>query len=566
MEKTQTSDQELKRVLIGFKKIFQSIGIFSFFINLLMLAPTFYMLQVYDRVIPSRNEVTLIMISLLLILFYFYLSFLDWIRNSIAIRLSNLFDLNLSEKVYVSTFKANLNQKGINASQFLGDLNTVRQFLNSSALFVIFDVPWFPINLIVIFLFNFDVGLFALFSSILVLFLAYLNERLSAKLFKKAGEKSIEANNLALNNLRNSEVIASMGMLRNLKSKWYLVQQEYLTYVSLANQKVALISSITKFFRGIFQSLILGLGAYLTLRNEISPGMMIAGSILMGRVLSPIESVIGSWKYIDLTRNAYQRLNKLLAIFSDEGEKLILPAPEGNVYLDQVYFVPPGQKAAIIKNISIKIKAGDVVGIIGPSGAGKSTLAKLILGIIPASSGEVRLDSVEIMGWNRDELGPHIGYLPQDIELFTGSVSENIARFESLDSEKVLEASKLAGIHDLVLHLPQGYETQIIDGGKNFSGGQRQRIGLARAIYGKPSVIVLDEPNSNADELAEIALVSLIQELKKSKATVIIISHRTQILLQTTKLMLLNDGVLQKFGPTQEVINELIANNERKTS
>ena len=568
MTDSQKKNQELKKVLFSFRHIFQTIGVFSFFINLLMLAPTFYMLQVYDRVIPSRNETTLVMISLLLVLFYFYSSVLDWLRNAIAIRLSNLFDLNLSEKVYISTFKANLNQKSVNASQFLADLNTLRQFLNSSALFVIFDAPWFPINLLIIFLFNVKVGIFALIGAIIIIALAYLNERLSSKLFKQAGEKSFEANNMATNSLRNAEVIASMGMLNNLKARWYKSQKQYLVFISLANQKVALIGSISKFVRGVFQSLILGLGAYLSINNEISPGMMIAGSILMGRVLSPMESLIGSWKSIDSAKNAYIRLNRLLEVFPEESQKVKLPAPKGFVDIEQVFYGPEGTPPNILKNINLSINAGDIVGLIGPSGAGKTSLAKILLGLINPRSGHMRLDGADIQSWNKDELGPYIGYLSQEVELFKGTVGENISRFNELDSEKIVEAAKTAGIHDFILRLPNGYETIIADGGKNLSGGQRQRIGLARAIYGNPSLIVLDEPNSNADEHAEKSLIDLVQHIKNQNATLILITHRTQILQQTTKLIVLKDGVLQMFGPTQEVVNKLIelnSNNQNQS-
>ncbi len=558
MKKVVEKNNVIKDIIHSFKKIFTSLWIFSFIMNLLMLAPTFYMLQVYDRVIPSRNEMTLVMLSLVLVLLFLLNSGLDYVRSLIAIRLGNNFELELNQQVYTASFKANLNLRGVNAGQAITDLTGLRQFLTSAPLFALMDAPWFPINLVIIFLFNFKVGLFALVGTIILIGLAIWNERSSSSSLKQAGEKSIAANNLAANNLRNAEVIEALGMLAGLQGRWRKLQLEYLALQASASERVALVASITRFTRGVFQSLILGFGALLALTNEISPGMVIAASILMGRVMSPVESLIGTWRQIESAKNSYFRLVDLLSAFPAKSEKMPLPAPTGILSFDNVSAAPPGINIATLKNITFEMSPGDVVGVIGPSGAGKSTLARLMVGIWPAAIGKVRLDAADIFQWDKGQLGKHLGYLPQDVELFAGTISENICRFSELNSEKIIRASKLAGLHEFILHLPQGYDTPVSDGGKSLSGGQRQRIGLARAVYDDPTLVVLDEPNSNADEAGEMALVELIKSLKTNKTTVAIITHRMPIISQTNKILVLKDGAMQMYGPTEEVVKKLV--------
>ena len=531
--------------------------------NLLMLAPTFYMLQVFDRVIPSGNEMTLVMLSLILIFLFLLYAILEYVRSLIVIRMGNEFELELNEAVYTAAFKANLNQVNLNPGQAITDLTTLRQFLTGQSLFVILDAPWFPINLIIIFLFNFKVGVFALVGTLILIILAYCNEKFSKKDLSIASNQYVEANNLVINNLRNAEVIEALGMLHNLRNRWRSLHYGYLALQAKASEKSALIGSLTKFTRGIFQSLVLGVGAYLLLSNELSPGMVIAASILMGRVMSPVEGIIGAWKQFDSMRNAYRRLNLLLNAFPKTVDRMALPDPIGRLSLEQVTAGPPGSKIATIKNITLQISPGDVLGILGSSGSGKSSLAKLMVGVWPAAVGNVRLDSADLFNWDKVNLGKFLGYLPQDVELFSGTVSENIARFGKVDPDKVIKASKLAGLHDLILHLPQGYDTVITDGGHNLSGGQRQRIGLARSVYDDPCLVVLDEPNSNADQAGELALVELIKSLQQSNQTVVIITHRTQIIGLTTKLMILHDGVVQLYGPTEDVLSRLKESAER---
>jgi len=554
---TTNPKDEIKRLLFSFKSIFQTLGVFSFIMNFLMLAPTFYMLQVYDRVIPSRNEMTLVMLSLILIFLFLLYAILDYIRSLIIIRMGNEFELQLNEGVYTSAFKANLNQVNLNPGQAITDLTTLRQFLTGPSLFVILDAPWFPINLIIIFLFNFKVGLFALVGTLILILLAYCNEKFSKQDLSIASNQYVAANNLVINNLRNAEVIEALGMLHNLRNRWRSLHLGYLALQAKASEKAAIIGSLTKFTRGVFQSLILGVGAYLALSNELSPGMVIAASILMGRVMSPVEGIIGAWKQFDSMRNAYVRLSLLLNAFPKAVDRMALPDPIGRLSLEQVTAGPPGSKIATIKNITLHLSPGDVLGVLGSSGSGKSSLAKLMVGVWPAAVGNVRLDSADLFNWDKVKLGKFLGYLPQDVELFSGTVSENIARFGEVDPDKVIKASKLAGLHDFILHLPQGYDTLITDGGHNLSGGQRQRIGLARSVYDDPCLVVLDEPNSNADQAGELALVELIKALQEGNQTVVIITHRTQIIGLTTKLMILHDGMVELYGPTEAVLSKL---------
>jgi len=326
---------------------------------------------------------------------------------------------------------------------------------------------------------------------------------------------------------------------------------------AIASSRAGLLTSMSKTLRMLFQSLVLGLGAYLAIQQEISPGLMIAGSILLGRALAPIDLMIGSWKGFVLARAQYSRLNELLTQIPEDSEKMSLPAPQGKLTVEQAVIAPPGSKAPVIKGISLTIEAGDSVGIVGPSGAGKSTLVRALLGIWPTANGKVRLDGADVFSWDRMELGPYIGYLPQDIELFEGTISENIARFGEVDSEKVVAAAQMSDVHELILRLPEGYDTMIGAGGGNLSGGQRQRIGLARALYGDPKLIILDEPNSNLDELGEKALAQAITKLKSRGATVVIVTHRNNILGSVDKLLMLNEGAVIAYGPRDEVLAQI---------
>ncbi|MBU4518082.1 MAG: type I secretion system permease/ATPase [Gammaproteobacteria bacterium] len=550
-------NNEIGQALAGFRGAFRSVGVFSAIINLLMLVPSLYMLQVYDRVLSSRNETTLIMLTLMILGAYLLMNGLEFVRSFVLIRVGAQLDMKLNKRVYTASFEQNLKKSGGNAGQALQDLTTIRQFLTGNSLFAFFDAPWFPMYLLVIFLFDWILGVFAVGGTIILVILAYVNEVVSRKPLAEANGMAVTAGALATNNLRNAEVIQAMGMLPNLMSRWFKLHGRFLQLQAEASEKAGIVTATSKFVRISLQSLILGLGALLALENRITPGMMIVGSILMGRALAPVDQLINVWKGWSSTRSAYQRLSELLASNPARREGMPLPKPLGNLSLEGVTAVPPGSNMPALRNLSLTVAAGDVVGVIGPSGSGKSTLARLLVGVWPAAAGKVRLDGADVFQWNKAELGPYVGYLPQDIELFGGTVAENIARFGEVDSLKVIQAAERAGVHDMILRLPQGYDTPLGDGGAGLSGGQKQRIGLARAMYDDPSLIVLDEPNSNLDDTGEQALLSAIADLRKRGKTLVIITHRTNAIGITNKLLFLRDGMPQMFGPTKQVLLDL---------
>ncbi len=551
-------ENSLKTALKACKGSFLSVGFFSFFVNALMLVPSFYMLQVYGRVVTSGSIPTLVMLTLIMTILMGAMGSLEWVRSRIMVRLSTRLDVLLSRDVYRASFKKALDSGGMDASaQPLNDLTGLRQFLTGNGLFAFFDTPWLPVYIGVMFLFHPWYGWFAIGCAIVLLMLAVVNEKLTGKAIADANKQNIAANLHTNKNLRNAEVIESMGMLETLMGRWGERQRQVLLLQSQASDKGGMVTSFSKTFRMLSQSLILGIGAYLAVKQEITPGLMIAGSILLGRALAPIDLMIGSWKGFISARSQYARLNEILDEQQAEPQRMSLPAPEGHVLVENLIVSAPGSKTPILKNISFVVPAGSVVGVIGPSASGKSTLARALLGVWAPQHGVVRLDGADINNWDKRELGPYVGYLPQDIELFEGSISENIARFREVEPDKVIQAAKAAGVHEMILQLPEGYDTVIGSDGVNLSGGQRQRVGLARAIYGSPRLIILDEPNSNLDEVGERALAMAIQQLKASGATVFIITHRTSILAQLDRLLVMSNGAIGLYGPRDKVMAEL---------
>jgi ATP-binding cassette subfamily C exporter for protease/lipase len=563
MKKFLNPKTEIGRILLSFKGTFYTVGTFSAIINLLALIPSLYMLQVYDRVLSSRNEITLLMLTLMMLGGYLFSSALELIRSFVLVRVGAQFDMQLNKRLYTAAFEQNLKQAGGNAGQALSDLTTLRQFLTGNALFAFFDAPWFPVYLIVIYFFEPWLGLFATSGVAILVVMAIVNERVTYQPLKEANSMAIASNTAATNNLRNAEVIESMGMLPNLMSRWFKLHGKFLSLQAQASQKAGTITAVTKFFQMSLSSSVLGLGALLVLDNKITSGMMIAASILLGRTLAPVQQIIGVWKSWSSTRSAFERLTSLLEANPAREAGMELPKPEGRLNVEGVHAAPPGVRSPVVKGVSFAIQPGDVLGVVGPSGSGKSTLARLLVGVWPAMMGKVRLDGADIYAWNKAELGPHVGYLPQDIELFSGTVAENIARFGDIDSEKVVQAAKRAGVHDLILHFPEGYDTKLGDGGAGLSGGQKQRLGLARAMYDDPSLIVLDEPNSNLDEAGEQALVNAVLDLRQRGKTIVLITHRPSAISVTTKLLLMNDGGVQMFGPTKDVLAALNEANQK---
>ncbi|PJI49960.1 MAG: type I secretion system permease/ATPase [Pseudomonas sp.] len=560
-----TPEESLRSALKACRESFLFVGFFSLFINALMLVPTFYMLQVYGRVITSGSLTTLTMLTLIMSLLVITLGSLEWIRSRILVRVSTRLDVLLSRQVYKASFKRALHSGGMDASaQPLNDLTGLRQFLAGSGLFAFFDAPWLPIYIAVMFLFHPWLGWVAVGSAVLLLVLAIINEKLTAPALAQANKEHIAATLHTTKSLRNAEVIESMGMLETLMERWGSRQRSVLLLQSTASDKGAIISTLSRTFRLLVQSLVLGLGAYLAVDHQVGPGMVFAGAVLLGRALAPLDLIIGSWKGFISARSQYSRLNDILDKLQAQPERMPLPAPQGNIQVENLVVAAPGSMTAIIKNISFSVPAGCVVGIIGPSAAGKSTLVRALMGVWPPLHGVVRLDGADISTWNKHDLGPHIGYLPQDIELFEGTVAENIARFAEVDSEKVIQAAKVAGVHEMILLLPDGYDTVIGSEGLMLSGGQRQRIGLARALYGSPRLIVLDEPNSNLDDVGDRALAAAIHQLKQTGATVFVITHRTNLVAQLDRLMLMNDGTITLYGSRDQVLAELTAKQQQQ--
>lgn len=549
---------ELEGALAVCKGSFLSVGFFSFFVNLLMLVPSFYMLQVYDRAVGSASVSTLLMLTLIMLLLMITMGGLEWVRSRIMVRISTRLDTLLSQRLFDASFKQALNTSGLNATaQPLSDLNGLRQFLTGNGLFAFFDVPWIPIYLAVMFMFHPWYGWMGIVSAVLLGALAFANEKLTHAPLQAANREQMAATALTHKSLRNAEVVESMGMLASLRQHWSARTHKILALQSLASDRAGTMTSVSRTFRQIVQSLVLGLGAYLTINHEISSGLMIAGSILLGRALAPIDQLIGVWKGFLGARSQYARLHELLLKVAAEPERMPLPAPEGAIRVEGLSAGAPDARKPIIRGVNFQVSAGEVVGIIGPSGAGKSTLARALLGVWPSLAGTVRLDGADISQWRREELGQYIGYLPQDIELFEGSISQNISRFGTVNAPAVVAAARMAGVHELILQLPDGYDTLIGANGGGLSGGQRQRIGLARALYGEPRLVVLDEPNSNLDDAGEKMLAEALQKLRQSRATVFVITHRSGVLAQVDKLLVLNQGELSLFGPRDQVLARL---------
>ena len=556
---TRPKANEMLAALTAYKRAFFNIGLFSAVINLLMLAPALYMLQVYDRVLASGNQMTLLMLTLMILGLFGLMGALEWVRSQVVIRLGTQMDMRLNQRVYDAAFEAQLRTGSPAAAQALNDLTSLRQFATGNALFAFFDAPWFPVYLFVIFMFSPWLGLLALGGAVLLILLAWVNQHVSQAPLKAASELSVQATQQASAHLRNAEAIEAMGMLDTLRGRWLAQHTAFLAQQNLASEKTATVSAWSKGVRLALQSLVLGLGALLAVQGQITAGMMIAGSILMGRVLSPIDQLIGVWKQWSSARLAYQRLEALLHSYPARAQRMALPAPRGELAVEQLSASAPGTRRATLANLSFTLPAGQVLGVIGPSGCGKSTLARLLIGVWQPLAGKVRLDGAELSQWDKHQLGPHLGYLPQDIQLFAGTIAQNIARFAEVDADKVLAAAQLAGVHQLILQLPEGYETRLGEGGAGLSGGQKQRIGLARALYGLPAVIVLDEPNSNLDEAGEQALLQAIAQLKQHKRTLILITHKPNVLTLTDQLLILREGQLQAFGPTAKVLGAPVA-------
>ncbi len=552
-----TGESPLRRAFAACRGAFFATALFSFFMNLLLFVAPLYMLQVYDRVLASRNETTLLVLTVLAGGLLAALAMLDLVRTRVLVRAGVRLARHLGPAVFAAVFRHGLRHPGSVQAQALRDVDTLREFVGGNGVTVFLDAPWAPLFVAAAFLLHPLVGLATLAGVIVIFILAVINEAITRRLLREAAGEAVQAGGMAETTLRNVEALAAMGMLPALARRWRERHEGVMARGAAAADRSGVVLSISKFVRLFLQSAVLGLGAWLAIRQEVSAGAIIAGSILMGRALAPVEMAVGQWRNLANARAAYGRLGALLAAAPEPAPAMSLPRPEGAVEVSRAVAIPPGADVAALKGVSFALEAGESLAVVGPSAAGKSTLARVLVGVWPLFQGSVRLDAADIHGWNREELGPHIGYLPQDVELFDGTVAENIARFADIDSEGVVRAARRAGVHEMILRLPDGYDTLIGESGRALSGGQRQRLGLARALYGAPSLVVLDEPNANLDAAGEEALGEALGHLREDRITTVVISHRINILHSVDKILVLKDGQVELFGSRDEVMARL---------
>jgi len=540
-----------RRALIG-------LGVFSLFINLLMLTGPLYMLQVYDRVLASSSIPTLVALTLLVAVLYLTLGLLDWCRSSLFSIVASNIEGRLSEPAITSSFEQNLSRPGRTTDRSLRDLRTVRRFIGSPALPALFDAPFSPLFFVVLFMMHAFYGIWALVGAGVLVTLALINQAINRKALREAEMQEQQANQSAGELLRHSEVISALGMKDRLVGRWRKQFDDSDAALTKTGESLGGFTAATKAFRLLLQSGILGLGAWLAIIQESTPGAMIAASILMGRAIAPIEQIVGQWRNVSQARQAWAALKEAIAGSGDEVQPMELPPLRGRVDFETVTAAPPGVKTPVLRQIALSLNAGDCLGIIGPSASGKSTFARILLGIWQPMAGVVRLDGADVNTIPRERLGPQVGYMPQQVDLFAGNVRDNIARFDpEASAEAVVAAAQAAGCHELILNLPDGYETDIGENGAFLSAGQRQRVGLARALFGNPALVVLDEPNSNLDGDGDSALQKAIAGLKQRGATVVIIAHRPNAIAHCNRLIVLDQGRIRLEGPRDEVLAQL---------
>lgn len=550
---------ELRAALVQLRPFFTRAGWFSLFASVLVLAPSGYMLEVYSRVVDSRSYGTLFWLTVVVLGAYALMELLEWARAEVMRAAAQRFDALLSTRVFDAVFAAKLRNVPGGTAQPLQDFAKLRDFLFSPALLAIMEAPVAILMAVLLFLISPWLGWSAVVFGIAQTLVALWNERRTKQPLMQANQKAFQAQQYADGTLRNAEVIAAMGMLRATHQRWVQKQREFLNLQAQASESAGGFQALGKLLQTTLSSLLLGLACWLLLNNELhgGGGMMIVGSILGGRMLAPLLQVVAQWQAVIGVRESWHRLEALLAAVPKDPENMALPAPRGVLQVEQLMAGAPGSPGVIVRGVAFALQPGEVLAVVGPSASGKSTLARLLVGLWPAASGKVRLDGVDIFSWDKAELGPHVGYLPQGVELLEGTLAQNIARFGEVDMHKVRAAAQAVGVDALIESLPQGYETVVGPGGVRLSGGQRQRIGLARALYGAPTLIVLDEPNSNLDDEGDAALARAIAQASARGATVVVITHRTSVLGVAHKMLLIRDGVQQAFGPRDEVLAAL---------
>jgi ATP-binding cassette subfamily C exporter for protease/lipase/ATP-binding cassette subfamily C protein EexD len=547
----------MKRLFDDLKPFLAALAGLSLFINLLFLVPSIYMLQVFDRVLPSNSQETLIVLlggsAIALGIMYA----LDYIRNRLQNVVGNLIEERLAPPVVRTVVEKAARAPHSVRTEGMKDVTSLRNIFSTNGLIALLDAPWAPVYLLVIWAFHPYLGIAATLASGLMLALAWLNDRLSRKSLEGLQKDGRRASQYVESSMRNAEVLQVLGMTDRLLTRWRKLQDQTTRNQTHASRTGIAFTSGSKILRQGVQIIMLSLGAYLVLTQQGSPGIMIATTILLGRAIQPIEQLVGSWRALTDARAAYRRLEELGKDFQADDPHMPLARPEGRITVDNVMFRAKGSDNAILAGVSFELEPGEALAVIGPSAAGKSTLARLLTGVWKASSGSVRLDGADVAYWPRDMLGPWIGYVPQDVELFDGSVAENIARLGEVDSEQVVAAAQRAQVHELILNLPHGYDTQVGEQGLRLSPGQRQRVALARALYGDPRVVIMDEPNSNLDGEGEGALALAMKTLRESGVTSILVTHRPSLIAHVDKILVLGAGRVQHFGPAQQVLKAL---------
>ena len=557
--KTSQVPSELRAALADLRPFFVRSAWFSVIASLLVLAPSGYMLEVYGRVVNSRNHETLVWLTVLVLGAYLLMEVLEWARSEIMRAAAEALDKKMHMRIFNAMFEANVRRVPGGQVNTLADFKRICEFLYSPALLAIMEAPIALVMMVLLFLISPVLGWTAVVFGLLQVGITWMNERRTKPPLMAANRESMEAQRYADDTLDNAEVLEAMGMLKNTHRRWIAKQRKFLQLQAVASDSAGGFQALSKLTQNVLSSLLLGLACWLLLHNQLNGGggMMVVASILGGRMLAPLVQVVGQWQSVINARDSWNRIDALLAAVPADADAMALPPPQGRVQVEQLMAGAPGSPVAILRGINVTLQPGDVLAVVGPSASGKTTLARMLVGLWPASMGKVRLDGADVQAWNKQELGPYMGYLPQGVALFDGTLAENIARFGSVDMDKVEAAARAVGLHELISTLPEGYETLIGPGGVRLSGGQRQRVGLARAFYGDPVYVVLDEPNSSLDEEGDAALSQAIKQASARGATVVVITHRTSVLTVTNKMLVLRDGQQQAFGPRDEVLAAL---------
>ena len=556
---------ELRAARKASRKLFWSVGLFSIFINLLMLTGPLFMLQIYDRVLGSRSEETLVALFFLMGFLFLMMGILEWVRGRVLNRIGARFQDELDRRVFNAILRrAAVVRNSAEMNSQLQDLNAVQRVFASPVFAALFDIPWTPIFLIGISIFHPWLGMLGVAGGTVLILITILNQVTTSGAHRKAGAASYRADQMAEHIQTEAEMIRSLGMQQNAFDRWHLSRSRALNEDLIAKDMGGTFSSMSKTFRMFLQSAMLGLGAYLVLLEQLTPGAMIAASILLGRALAPVDLVIGQWSMVQRGKRGWDSLAKLLSIVPPEAPRTELPRPQARLQVQQLTVVPPGSSQASLRLINFDLLPGQAIGVIGPSGSGKSTLARALTGVWPAAGGKIRLDGAALDQYEPETLAQYIGYLPQRVQLFDGTIAENIARLSmSPNDADVVEAAKKAAAHEMILRLPDGYDTQVSVAGGQLSGGQVQRIGLARALYGNPMLLVLDEPNSNLDNEGSNALNTAIRNMKEEGRSVLIMAHRPAAIAECDMLLVLEDGMRKAWGSRDRVLSEVVQNHRQ---